>query len=167
MNKDIANQLLSGLSGPEGNDRSQPRVILVRSNRRMKHFITEALGEVETLVDLAKVSLPDWASAASKLDRLTLLAAEHGQHNIEIAARDIADLVRTLAATPGSDASTFGKPFGDFVTYLSTMLLRVYIEGNDSKCIWELSCVEVLLTQCRERADRLRQRRRTFEALLN
>lgn len=165
MDNDIANRFLNGLTGPDGNEQSKPRVILVRSNGSMKQFITQALGEVEKLVELTKVGTPDWRTAEAALYQLAKLASDHEQHNIDLAARDIASLAHALSTTP--DTGAFDKPFGDFVTYLSTMLLRVYIEGDDARCVWELSCVEVLLTQCHERAKRLRRQRLVMQQLMN
>ncbi len=162
MSKGIADQFIRNIGASEGNTDKEPRVIMVRSNRSMKRFITDALGEVEHLVALVKEGLLQWSAIGKRLGDLAQLSDTYEQYNIGIAARDIAALASELGDEPSND-DELRRVFGDFVTYLSTMLLRVYIEGNDGKCIWELASVEVLLTQARRRA-RFAQRQRAATA---
>ncbi len=159
MNKGIADQFLKDLTEPDGNATPEPRVILVRSNRNLKRFITSALSEVEALVELVKEESMSSESIHHRLSQLAHLADDYQQHNIDIAATDIARFTKTLGVDSLSD-EFLKKTFGDFVTYLSTMLLRVYIEGTDAKCVWELASVEMLLSECQKRvATRAVERR--------
>ncbi len=152
MNKVIANQFLQDLTEPDENEQHAPRVIVVRSNRNQKRFITSALSEVEDLVELVKSEALNWSKIHHRLTQLAQLADDHQQHNIDIAATDIARLTQTLSDDSLTDEG-IKKTYGDFVTYLSTMLLRVYIEGSDEKCIWELASVELLVAECQRRAS--------------
>jgi hypothetical protein len=165
MNKGIADQFIRNIASDENNGKDA-RVIIVRSNRNMKRFITDALGEVEHLVALVKEGLLRWSAIGDRANQLAELADSYEQHNISIAARDIGNLARELGDGPNHD-DELRKVFGDFVTYLSTMLLRVYIEGNDVKCIWELASVEVLLTQARRRARHAERQREASARWMN
>jgi hypothetical protein len=167
MNKGIADEFLRQITGPKGNASEQTRVILVRSNRNLKRFITNALREVEKLVVLVKADDPFWMQVHAAFLRLATLAELHAQHNLEIAARDIAELATRLEQTTASTDKNLAKTFGDFVTYISTMLLRVYIEGSDENCIWELASVEVLLTQSRRQLRVAAHQRKAAELWLN
>jgi hypothetical protein len=146
MSKGIADRFIRDITGSEG-DTAEPKVVVVRSTRGIKHYITEALGEVEKLVNPVREGRASWPLLMSTFQRLSELSEEYEQHNIQIAARDIQRLAWTLNALEADSTPEVQKAFSDFVTYLSTMLLRVYIEGNDDKCVWELASIEVLLTQ--------------------
>ncbi|HEX2731393.1 MAG TPA: hypothetical protein VHM70_07310 [Polyangiaceae bacterium] len=147
--KGIADRFIQEFTSDDTEAGSQPRVILVRSTKSIKQFITEALGEVERLVTPVKEARANWALLVAAFDRLAELAKEYEQHNIQIAAQDIRALALHLDAMDWGFTPELQKTFSDFVTYLSTMLLRVYIEGKDEKCVWELASIEVLLTQSR------------------
>jgi hypothetical protein len=148
MNKGIADQFLREITDPNQDEEDDPRVILVRSNRNLKRFITSALEEVEHLVSLVQAPVLSWTKISKHLTRLASLAREHDQPNINVAADQISTLACSLVGQELTKDSALGSKFTDFVTYLSTMLLRVYIEGTDDKCTWELSSIELLLGEC-------------------
>jgi hypothetical protein len=159
MSKGIADRFIRDITGAEGEPSHEPKVIVVRSTRGIKQFITEALGEVEKLINPVREVRVDWALLMTSFQRLTELAESYEQHNLHIAARDIYRLTWNLDALQFETTPELQKTFSDFVTYLSTMLLRVYIEGSDEKCGWELASIEVLLTQSHRqlRLDNRRQ----------
>ncbi len=151
MNKGIADHFLQEITHPTQEEGDDPRVILVRSNRNLKRFITDALNEVEHLVSLVQGSKLPWQEISERLARLAQLAERHRQSKVDVAAIQIATLARSLAERDESQldpGSSLEAKFTDFVTYLSTMLLRVYIEGSDEKCTWELASVEMLVAEC-------------------
>jgi len=152
MNKGIADQFLRSITDSKGDNNNQPRVVMVRSNHDTKRFITRALSEVENLVALLGNAPIIWSEVNAGCARLSTLCEEHRQHNIQLAAKDISELAAYLDSVVGScsalqDAEELKSNFGDLVTYLSTMLLRVYIEGSDAACMMELSNLETLLSQ--------------------
>lgn len=147
MAKGIADQFIRDITGADDSSRTEPRVVLVRSSRGIKQFITAALSEVEALVLDGKDSVARWDLMAFGFERLAELADQHEQHNVFVAARDVSKLAHYAKEQAGAQSSALRKAYNDFVTHLSTMLLRVYIEGGDEKCVWELAGVEVLITQ--------------------
>jgi hypothetical protein len=149
MTKDIADQFLRDITAPKRELSTQSCLIVVRSNRDLKRFIAEALSEVEELAALVKTAAPNWRSVEGGFRRLATLAREQAQHSVEAAALDISAVAESL--DPSANGDVLLRRFSDLVTFVSTMLLRVYIEGNDHKCGWELESVRRLLGQCIER----------------
>src|SRR5690349_18774649 len=98
MSKGIADRFIRDITGSEDGSASEPKVIVVRSTRSIKQFITEALGEVEKLVNPVREGRASWASLMSAFARLTELALDYEQHNVHIAARDIQRLAWNLEA---------------------------------------------------------------------
>lgn len=167
MSKGIADRFIRDITGAEEGNPNEPKVIVVRSTRSIKQFITEALGEVEQLVAPVREARANWTVLKAAFERLTTLAAEYEQHNVHIAARDIQRLAWTLEAMEVESTEELQKTFSDFVTYISTMLLRVYIEGNDDKCVWELASIELLVTQSHRQIRLDTRRQRNAERWMN
>lgn len=150
MNKLIADEFLRQITTPDEKAPHEPHVLIVRSDANVKHFITRALSEIEDLVPLIKERPVPWSHIDQTFTRIAELSGAFEQHNIEVVAHHVACAAAQLQAA-NADDETLSKLFGDFVTYVSTMLLRVYIEGSDAKCSWEVASVESLISQCQRR----------------
>jgi uncharacterized protein YhaN len=150
MTKAEVTAFLTSLTRSPKSEGDAPCVITVRATRSTKAFIAESLERLDEITDVlrsdgaAARAASHWDNIEQHFQQLDQQARRLELPNIASAARH-AELFTAVIGSRMQRSLAEPSSLQQLTALLSAMLLRLYVDGNDERCVPELRKIQDLV----------------------